>query len=81
MMYGTGLRNWATLPSRTILAAGLLLGASSTSAFSNEENCQKLEALARQYAGVTLTPEQQKMKRQMVAWYNKNCRTRRAATG
>jgi hypothetical protein len=78
MMYGTALLNWTALCSRTILAAGLLLGISSTSALSNE-NCQRLETLARQYAGVQLTSEQQKLKRQMVAWYKQNCRARRAA--
>jgi hypothetical protein len=66
--------------SRTALAAALMLGFASTAAFA-DERCQQLEALARQYAGVTLTSVQQQMKRQMVAWYKQNCRTRRAAAG
>ena len=41
------------------------------------ERCQQLEALNRQYAGVTLTSSQQQLKRQLVAWYRQNCHTRR----
>jgi hypothetical protein len=66
--------------SRTVLATALMLGFASTAALA-DERCQQLEALARQYAGVTLTSAQQQMKRQMVAWYKQNCRTRRAAAG
>jgi hypothetical protein len=53
------------------LCGGLLVVSSSV-AFSGE-NCQRLEALAEQYAGVQLTSEQKQIKRQMVAWYSTNC--------
>jgi hypothetical protein len=78
MTHGTVANGGIARCLRTVLAAGLLLGISSTTAFSNE-NCQKLEALARQYAGVELTAEQKKLKAQMVAWYNQNCRAARRA--
>jgi hypothetical protein len=38
-----------------------------------EANCHRLEALAVQYAGVALTPNQQTLKRKLVAWYGRNC--------
>ena len=57
---------------RAIIAAGLLITVSGTGAVSNE-NCQRLEALAREYAGVQLTSAQQQIKRRMVSWYKKNC--------
>ena len=60
-----------------IMAAGLLIATSSTVAFSNEGNCRQLEELARQYAGVRLTSEQQRIKRRLVAWYNDNCKRTR----
>jgi hypothetical protein len=41
---------------------------------SNESNCRQLEDLARQYAGVKLSSQQQQMKRRLVAWYNSNCK-------
>jgi len=44
-----------------------------------DDRCRQLEALNRQYAGVSLTAEQKKIKRQLVAWYNQNCRQRRAS--
>jgi hypothetical protein len=53
------------------LCGGLLVF-SSTAAFSGE-NCQRVEALAHQYAGVQLTSDQKQIKRQMVAWYSTNC--------
>jgi hypothetical protein len=64
--------------SRIVLAAGIFLTFASTGALA-DERCQQLEALARQYAGVSLTSAQQSMKRQMLAWYRQNCRSRRAA--
>jgi hypothetical protein len=70
----------AVRQSRSVLAVASILGFASTAALA-DGRCQQLEALARQYAGVTLTSAQQQMKRQMVAWYNQNCRTRRAAAG
>jgi hypothetical protein len=44
-----------------------------TASLAND-NCLRLEALDRQYAGVTLTADQQRLKRKLVAWYNRNCR-------
>ena len=44
-----------------------------------DERCRQLEALNRQYMGVSLTSDQQALKRRLVAWYNANCRTRRAS--
>ncbi len=54
------------------LSAGLILALSSNAALSSE-NCQRLEALANQYAGVELTSAQKQLKRKMVAWYATNC--------
>jgi hypothetical protein len=55
----------------------LLTATSGTVALSNEGNCRQLEDLARQYAGVRLTSEQQRIKRRLVAWYNDNCKRTR----
>jgi hypothetical protein len=63
---------------RCAVLVGLLTATSGTGALSNEGNCQRLEDLARQYAGVQLTSSQQQLKRRLVAWYNGNCRTRNA---
>jgi hypothetical protein len=41
--------------------------------------CTQLEELHRQYIGVSLSSEQQALKRKLVAWYNANCRQRRAS--
>jgi len=60
-----------------ITAAGLLIATNGTVALSNESNCRQLEGLARQYAGVKLTSEQQRIKRRLVAWYNDNCKRTR----
>jgi hypothetical protein len=46
---------------------------------SANDNCQQLEALSQQYAGVTLTVGQEKLKRRLVVWYEKNCHDRRSA--
>jgi hypothetical protein len=62
-------------PVVLITAAGFLT-MSNTASLSNEANCRRLEDLARQYAGVRLTSDQQQLKRRLVAWYNSNCRTR-----
>jgi hypothetical protein len=61
------------------IVAGLLIAMSGTSALSNESNCRRLEELARQYAGVQLTSEQQQIKRRLVAWYSDNCKRARTA--
>jgi hypothetical protein len=61
--------------ARTFLAAlsaGLMLALNSNAAVSTE-NCQQLEALAAQYAGVELSSDQKQLKRQMVAWYSTHC--------
>jgi len=58
--------------SLAILSAGLILALSSIAGLS-AENCQRLEALAAQYAGVELTDEQKQQKRKMVAWYSTHC--------
>ena len=57
---------------RTICAA-LLLGTGSAAALAQDPRCEQLVALHRQYAGVTLTSEQQVLKRKLVAWYGANC--------
>jgi len=60
-------------PCRLLLCAGILTTLTSTVLLA-DPRCQQLEALNRQYAGVKLTAEQQSLKRQLVAWYNSNCR-------
>jgi hypothetical protein len=55
-----------------MLFAGLVLATASTAAFA-DERCEQLVALNRQYAGVSLTSEQQLLKRKLVAWYQANC--------
>jgi ABC-type transport system involved in cytochrome c biogenesis ATPase subunit len=62
--------------SMLMIAAGLLVATSGTGALSNE-NCRRLEDLARQYAGVQLTSAQQRLKRRLTAWYNDNCKRTR----
>jgi hypothetical protein len=64
--------------SRRLVCAGLLLSFTSVGALA-DERCRQLEALNRQYAGVTLTSYQKDMKRQLVAWYKTNCGARREA--
>jgi hypothetical protein len=54
------------------LSAGLILAVGSNVA-SSAENCERMEALAVQYAGVELTREQKKLKRKMVIWYSTHC--------
>jgi hypothetical protein len=44
-----------------------------------DSRCAQLEELNRQYIGVSLSSEQQALKRKLVAWYNVNCRQRRAS--
>lgn len=60
------------------LCAGLFLSMTSTSSMA-DFRCTQLEELHRQYIGVSLTNEQQALKRKLVAWYNANCRQRRAS--
>lgn len=65
--------------SRRALCAGLFLTIASTAAPA-DERCAQLEALNQQYAGVTLTSDQQQLKRRLVAWYKKNCGSMRRAS-
>jgi hypothetical protein len=60
------------------LCAGVLLSITSTSSMA-DARCAQLEELHRQYLGVSLTSDQQALKRKLVAWYNANCRQRRAS--
>ena len=46
---------------------------------ADDYRCKQLEELNRQYMGVSLTSDQQLLKRKLVSWYNANCRQRRAA--
>jgi hypothetical protein len=65
--------------SLTALCTGLFVAFASTASLASDPRCQQLEALHRQYIGVSLTPDQQSLKRRLVAWYNANCRTQRAS--
>jgi hypothetical protein len=38
-----------------------------------DPRCQELEALHAKYAGTKLTPDQQKLKQKLVAWYHDHC--------
>jgi hypothetical protein len=67
-----------TRHSRAALCAGALLSLTSTVSLA-DQRCQQLEALHRQYIGVSLTSDQQRLKRRLVSWYNSHCRSRRAA--
>jgi hypothetical protein len=51
-----------------------------TPAFATNNNCLRLETLAREYAGVKLSIDQQALKRRLVVWYESNCRERHAAS-
>lgn len=68
----------AKRPAILVFVASALIATSGTSALSNESNCRQLEDLARQYAGVRLTSQQQQIKRRLVAWYNGNCKRTRS---
>jgi hypothetical protein len=61
------------------VAGGLFVTMNTTVALGND-NCRRLEQLARQYAGVQLTSSQQQLKRRLVAWYNSNCKPTRSAS-
>jgi hypothetical protein len=60
------------------MGVGLTLMCGPTTSFAND-NCRRLEALSRQYANVELTSGQKQMKRQMTAWYNRNCQLHQSA--
>lgn len=73
------IRNGLARPFVLVIAVGVLTAANATTALTNQENCRRLEDLARQYAGVKLTSQQQQIKRRLVAWYNGNCKRTRSA--
>lgn len=60
------------------LCAGLFLSITSTASMA-DYRCTQLEELNRQYMGVSLSSDQQALKRKLVAWYKANCRQRRAS--
>jgi hypothetical protein len=72
------ISNALVRPIVPVIAAGLLIAMSCADALSNESNCRQLEDLARQYAGVQLTSQQQQIKRRLVGWYNDNCKRTRS---
>jgi hypothetical protein len=76
LVSGTG--SFLVRPVCIVIAAGLFHAASGSGALSSD-NCRRLEDLARQYAGVQLTSEQQKLKRRLVSWYGANCKRTRSA--
>jgi hypothetical protein len=51
-----------------------------TPALASDNNCQRLEELAKEYAGVKLSIDQQALKRRLVVWYESSCRERHAAS-
>ena len=60
------------------LCAGLFLSITSTASIA-DSRCRQLEDLHRQYQGVSLSSDQQALKRKLLAWYSANCRERRAS--
>jgi hypothetical protein len=64
-----------TVLGRPALCAGLFLALALTQAHAQDERCQQLVALNKQYMGVALTADQKQLKVQMVAWYKANCVT------
>ena len=44
-----------------------------------DERCHELETLWAKYAGVELTSYQKEKKRELIVWYNENCRDHRVA--
>jgi hypothetical protein len=65
-------------PLVVAMVAASFIAMGGTPALSND-NCRRLEDLARQYAGVQLTSSQQQLKRKLVGWYNANCKRTRSA--
>jgi hypothetical protein len=59
------------------IVADLLSGAVRPASANN--NCQRLEALSQEYAGLALTADEEKLKRRLVIWYKDNCREHRTA--
>lgn len=68
---------------RPLFAALLAISVTSVAALPSsslaDERCQELESLHAQYAGVKLTPKQERLKRKLVAWYYGHCRGRHVA--
>jgi hypothetical protein len=67
------IRWFAVFPVAAALFSGEVTRASA------DDNCQRLETLSQQYAGVTLTVDQERLKRRLVVWYERNCREHRTA--
>jgi hypothetical protein len=67
--------------ARVTLCTGLFVVGAASTALAEDARCEQLVALHHQYAGVTLTSEQQGLKRKLVAWYNTNCARMARATG
>jgi hypothetical protein len=72
---------WRITMFRTMVFALAVASASALTATPTlaNDNCQRLEALAQQYAGVELTSYQRGLKAELAHWYNQNCRNRRTA--
>ena len=62
-----------------IVAAALIFALFAASPAFADEHCHQLEALSQQYAGVELTSAQKQIKRRMIVWYERNCRSSRSA--
>jgi hypothetical protein len=44
-----------------------------SSAAVADERCEQLAVLNQQYIAVTLTSDQKRLKRKLIAWYKANC--------
>lgn len=42
-------------------------------AYAESPSCEQLRQLSKQYAGVALSADQQRIKSELVAWFNTNC--------
>jgi hypothetical protein len=78
-----GQRNFAVFTRYCLgaICAGLFVSIASTASLADpaDSRCAQLEELNRQYMGVSLSSDQQALKRKLVAWYNANCKQRRAS--
>jgi hypothetical protein len=61
-----------TYSAAATLVVCTLVFAMPNRVFAND-NCRKLEGLSQLYANVELSNNRKKLKRQLVAWYNRNC--------
>lgn len=62
---------------RTTLVLTLVVVCSSAGA-ATDPRCAQLESLNKQYNGVKLTSEQNRVKAQLVSWYVANCHGKKA---